>query len=402
MYSEKLYELAFAYRKTKLWKSLYDSELFAVTLENGQIGYCVVMGYLGEHIALALYIGDKGLANYRALQDMHREDVNMLKEHEFMLSQNCLQCVFASKDELFPQELDGVRAYAASHRLTLRGAKAFPQFISYRQAQYPWPVTEENEERQLIEVLEAALEVSRQVNASGKESLGFAQGPVFDRAIPLLARTADGFVWSSHPLPPRQPPRYPEPALQDELLTARLKKQKKNGECWLCDVVMLPMPASEEEGMRPVFPYFLLAADGDGMLLKTDIVPSYEEEVESILQSLGKQMLERGLPRQIVVVDQRTLSLLKHLTETLKIKLTLQEDNEELDDIEEDLMAQYSGMRDGEEGLSFLPKLLEELDDEMLLSMPGELWDSLLEMDSAGLLDKESSQRLAELARRRK
>ena len=44
MYSERLYSLAFAVRKTKLWKTLYDNELFAVSLSNGEIGYCSVMG----------------------------------------------------------------------------------------------------------------------------------------------------------------------------------------------------------------------------------------------------------------------------------------------------------------------------------------------------------------------
>ncbi len=70
MYSDKLYHAALAFRKTKLWKSLYDSELFAVSLSNGEIGYCCIMGYLGEHIALSLYIGNRGLDSYRLLQEL--------------------------------------------------------------------------------------------------------------------------------------------------------------------------------------------------------------------------------------------------------------------------------------------------------------------------------------------
>ena len=64
---ETLYRLAFAYKKTKLWKKLSDGQLFAVALSDGETGYCSVMGALGEHIALALYPGASGLRSYSML-----------------------------------------------------------------------------------------------------------------------------------------------------------------------------------------------------------------------------------------------------------------------------------------------------------------------------------------------
>lgn len=66
-YPDKLYQLAFALRKAKLWRSLYENELFAVTLSGGEIGYCCVMGSVEEHLALALYRGSKGLDSLRFL-----------------------------------------------------------------------------------------------------------------------------------------------------------------------------------------------------------------------------------------------------------------------------------------------------------------------------------------------
>ena len=44
--AEKMYELAFQYKSTKLWQQLYDDELFAVQLDDGEIGYCSIMGAL--------------------------------------------------------------------------------------------------------------------------------------------------------------------------------------------------------------------------------------------------------------------------------------------------------------------------------------------------------------------
>ena len=36
---DSLYDLAFQYKETRLWKKLWDSELFAVKLDDGSIGY---------------------------------------------------------------------------------------------------------------------------------------------------------------------------------------------------------------------------------------------------------------------------------------------------------------------------------------------------------------------------
>jgi len=60
MKREQLLEAAFAYKQTRLWKKLMDSELFAVALPDGEIGYCCVMGMIAEHIALSLYVGSGG------------------------------------------------------------------------------------------------------------------------------------------------------------------------------------------------------------------------------------------------------------------------------------------------------------------------------------------------------
>ena len=124
MYPDQLYQLAFAFRKTKLWKALYESELFAVALPDGEIGYCSVMGFGGEHLALALYVGNKGLDSFRLLQKAG--EMHPLKAYESMLSQDCLQCSFEGKDTLSPQELSAVRDYTSRNRISIRGANAFP------------------------------------------------------------------------------------------------------------------------------------------------------------------------------------------------------------------------------------------------------------------------------------
>ena len=63
------YDLGYAFRNSKIWKRLYEEELFAVKLpiKGNPIGYCCVMGRNGEHMALAVYIGAEGFTSYRII-----------------------------------------------------------------------------------------------------------------------------------------------------------------------------------------------------------------------------------------------------------------------------------------------------------------------------------------------
>ena len=405
MYSERLYSLAFAVRKTKLWKTLYDNELFAVSLSNGEIGYCSVMGALGEHLALALYIGSEGLDSYRLFQEANHMEMNVLKTQEFMLSQVCLQCSFESKEELSSEELDAVRKYAAEHQIVLRGANAFPQFMSYQAAHYPWPVSRGVDEELLCEMLEAALEVSAKLKEEKKSELGFSEGPAYDRSVPLLTPVGEGFKWSLHSLPPKQPVSYPCPALQDELLMMRLKRTKVRSSAWVCDVIMTPEPVAPEDGSAPVFPYMLLAANCDtGMILPTDVVTNYEDEADALVWAVGNRMLEEGIPERICVVDDRTYALLKNITGALKIRVVRQQENSLLDALEEDLL-HYCGSQDidgGDNSADDFFEMFMSLDDDSLLSMPNELWHQLQALDQRGLLADDVAMRVRALQRHKK
>ena len=372
MYPDRLYDLALTFRKTKLWKRLYDSELFAVSLSNGQTGYCCVMGLLGEHIALAVYIGEQGLDSYRHLQEMGHMPMNALQAQEFMLSQSCLQCSLETKDALSPQELTAARGYGRARGITFRGANAFPQFIKCQPARYPWPVQETADVQLLCEALTAALEVSEKLTAVGKGRLGFTDGPAHDRMIPLLTPEGLGFTWEVCRLPPRRPASYPEPMLRDELLTARLKKQKKRSGIWACDVVMFPQPV---------------------------VVDEDNTDAAEMLFAIGNRMLENGIPAEIHVVNDRTRSLLKNLAAALGIRLVQRQEIELLDSLEEELLDYCDEQTPDtvEEAADYFSEMLLSLDDDVLLSMPKDLQKQLQAMERQGLLAEDVANRIRNL-----
>ena len=64
------YDLAYTFKKSKLWQLIREQQIFAVRLPDGQIGYCLIMGQNGEHMALSLHIGAEGFSSYRRLNDM--------------------------------------------------------------------------------------------------------------------------------------------------------------------------------------------------------------------------------------------------------------------------------------------------------------------------------------------
>ncbi len=411
----ELYDLAFSFKKSKLWKKLWDSQLFAVAHADGSIGYCCVMGRAGRHLALAVYPGKKGLATYRLMGSGNRENLTSFEMREMAMAQDCLMLSFQDKAELSEEEQDDLAAYCEDRGVALRGQRACPQFERFRPMHHPWSLDDEEDIPHLKEALQAAREVSRALDTGDAKALGFTDGPPYDRDIPLLKLQKNQYVWHRHPLPPPDLVEYPSIKLKDNLALARLKKVKEKAGEWSAQVFMHTQAMTQETqdgdmarrpNKAPVYPLMLMVVDNQsGMVLSLQMSPKAEDYPAAFTPSLVDLITKAGKPTAILVKDERTFALLESFCQQLNIPLEGQHSIEALDEALDDFNERFSPDDEDDDGpgldeqMQYMIQALEGLPS--LRELPGDLLTSLLDMLPAGLFSKELQDRVKAEAKRR-
>ena len=368
MPSKDLYLLAADFRKTRLWERLGESELFAVEMPDGEIGYVSVMGAMGEHLALAVYPGSIGLESYRLLWQSSDELSDTVRT-EHMMSQDCVMCSFEQKTELRPRDLQEIKDYG----LTFRGKQAYPFFQRFRPRYCPWYVEDVRDEERLRLGLLAGLEVARRLDGAdvqqdlfhtpepgaSKSKLRFTEGAPFDREIPLLSSREDGpFSWSHIPLPEPVALAYASPRLTDDIALMRLRKQLKSG-TWECRVFMHPDPVAEgkedAEGIVQMpehalyIPLVLLMVDHvDGTVVHFGMTAEDHDYSQKLLEVFVEGTRKAHMPAVVLVGDMRTHALLSGIADQLGIRLTQTVELPLLDEAEDELfrLAEAGGQAD--------------------------------------------------------
>ena len=146
----RLYEASVAVKALAPWEWMTEDIIFGVqSPDTDQIGFVSVMGMLGEHFAIAVYLGAKGLYGFWAVEAEAEGDY---PEHILEIPQ--LQASWEDRNTLRPED----RAIIKELGLKFRGRNEWPMFRSYRPGYAPW-FLEAEEARFLADVLEQALDV---------------------------------------------------------------------------------------------------------------------------------------------------------------------------------------------------------------------------------------------------
>jgi hypothetical protein len=308
-----LFDAAVAFQQLKCWEWMSDDELFGVQHPaTGEVGYCCVMGELGEVRALNVYPGSEGLASYRILREMaNRGKLDHVRgRYALLSSQLCLMASFEDRSALHEQDLRVIRDLG----LKFRGKNVWPMFRSYRPGYVPWFLTAA-EVRLLTVALQQAVQVAKQTRVN-PEMLGSVEEADWH----MLIRKREGGVWQDvrEPAPAHEPPAV-VPHINELQLTQLKKANYPFRGTWETDCVVLP--SSISEGPRPYFPTMLPVLNSEGMALGMEMFKP--GEVEASVPQAFLALLEnvKARPQSLLVGSEQALTLLKPIAQKLQIRI---------------------------------------------------------------------------------
>jgi hypothetical protein len=146
-----LYESAVRVKEVSPWEWMTETDVFGVrSPESGELGFVSVMGLLGEHYAVSLYLGSEGIHGFLDLQEM-----GPFADPEALIQIPQIQASFENREELEKRDREVIKELG----LKFRGRNAWPMFRSYSPSLFPW-FLEAGEVRFLSCALEQLVDVA--------------------------------------------------------------------------------------------------------------------------------------------------------------------------------------------------------------------------------------------------
>jgi hypothetical protein len=321
-----LYQAALEFKEIEAWTWMYDSDVFGVQdPATGEIGYCCIMGHLGEMFALAVYLGSEGLESYMRVAS--GPSVDSSEALETMLTQKCLMASFGGREELMKEDRQVIKRLG----LKFRGRTAWPLFRSYRPACHPWHLTADE-----ARFLTLALQQAKGVCLRFREDPDLFEPPQDELwFVRVPEETEEGLIWKDAWLEPDLlEDEYLPDVPVDELRLARLKKEAQFMDAiWEMDFFLSPSAVQEKRGDRPYYPYMTMTVDHrSGFIFGTDLASpgTYLEEFPGRFLALAERL--KKLPTELWVIREDAYDLLEPLTSRLGVELYLVDELESLEE----------------------------------------------------------------------
>lgn len=382
MASDKLYAAAFQYKKTKIWKKLWDDNIFAVRMPDGELGYICVMGASGEYCALGVYIGDRGFQSYRKLVEFSGEEMSYFEERELMASQECLQLTLENKENLSDEEIAEVRAYTKANGIRLAGKNAWPQFAKYQKNRCPWKLGTDQEEEYLLTAISAALDLAEILKTASPYEVGIVEMKDTTDKIPLMEQKDGIYCFTGTvSLPKPAGSDYARPKHLNEIAIRTIKRYKKKG-ILECEIILFPEPIQNHPEEAPFFAHMLMAVESKSFyILPPAPIGDYEENPDEMMAHFIEMLQQQKIcPRGFKVRDERTFAFLEELSKKLMIPITMEKELEALDDAEYHMLehlANTNSMGNEREDFWGMIDALLEMTPSEIRNMPPELFRQL-------------------------
>jgi len=310
---KSLYDAAIAFRNIEPWEWMKETDIFGVqNPQTGEVGYCCIMGEMGEVLAIAVYLGTEGLEGYLNIRrgQIQHDDPDSL------FIQNCLMLSFENRKLV--QEDD--REIINELGLKFRGKNAWPVFRRYEPGYFPWFLN-----RDEVLYMTNALQQATDICLRFKDDAKLFRTPDKNQYLIRVAEEKNGRVfWKDEwrkpsPLENKDQGFY-KPV--DEVRIQRLKKTVKSTHAiWEIDFFYAPTPVLE--GERPFFPYAIMIIDHDtGFILDMHLAETRSYQEEFLDQFLNCIETTSVIPLEILARKEEAVKLLETYASRLNIRLS--------------------------------------------------------------------------------
>lgn len=398
---DKLYELAYKYRKTKLWKKISEDQFFAIKLFDGQIGFINIMGAGNEYNAINLTIGDENLLKFVKIIDNNMD----YSDYDYFVSTLLLenhQLIFGNMGDLNPNEVKAVRKYKKEHGIKITGSFTFPYFRKSEKFSPLKKFDNEKDYSYIEQAISASIDLSKILANTNAGDLDIYS--IYDKpSIMVLEKDGESYKakdrvnvdWNKENI-------YPVANIINISTLKKIKKSKKSGQME-CQLIVFPEPV-EDSDFVPHYPQTLLAVYKiSGQAISTDPVEDYTKNPNEIANSFFEMLLNIDLiPEVINVPDQRTFNLLKEICASSNIKISVKDNLIDLDEVKNELFDYLdsqlldetydSDVISDDEVLQMLD-MMEYMANEGI-APPQELIDLLVDGVTTGILDNNLSKKI--------
>jgi hypothetical protein len=268
---KNLYDLMAQVEELAPWDWMLEDDIFGIQMpETKELGFISVMGNLGEHFAIAVYQGAKGLGGF---WNMQAAGAKLPPESILQVPQ--LQASFEDREMVEKEDRDVMRKLG----LKFRGAKAWPLFRSYRPGCLPWHI-----EKQEAETLSHALAQLLDVAPRFKEKSDLLLQTHVEHDY--LVRVNRNGKWGDSV-------RHVE-FREEKILNLQMNEDALEHLRGLMpgkmvieiDLHMMTEPVRDRSADRPYFPFMLMLADRDNnMILGVELLtplPSMDAMFEQV------------------------------------------------------------------------------------------------------------------------
>lgn len=337
--TDDMLAVAFQYREMELWNSLADNDIFAFRLSDGEVGYCCVMGYGGEHFALGFYRGQKGFNSYLKTIRMNSMELSQLDMYDMITTMDYINCDFMQAADMDAKVKKVIRRYAETHGLKINRFNGWPDYTRHLPGKFADGIVRAKDASDIVEAMRAAIAVAEALKEYSPLQLGFDEAGEYPtqeggKQVPYLIPNADGsYDWSTTELPAFLPVEWPAPVFDNDILAHKVKNFSE-----ICGLQLrafyLPSPLTDKGHEEVPLITLLLCMDTvEGGVFPLFDAKMGDNQEQAILTLLANWMCDNGhKPDQIEVADDRTESLLKDFCNRCDIPLVRREKLEELEE----------------------------------------------------------------------